>query len=155
MSRGSAVSSPGLMSGLVRSTVSAALSSWIDRSQQQRALAFEPQLEPRQVAGILEEQAFGTIGHGAAVAMGVEHGKGVAGLQRSQGALNQRGLSLDVVLGQLVWSRFRTARGRSHGVFAHANVLAVDALSKFETDWLSSALVDTMLDAARPLIPRQ
>jgi len=40
-------------------------------------------------------------------------------------------------------------------VFAHANILTVDALSKFETDWLNSTLVDTMLDAALPLIPRQ
>ena len=68
------------------------------RTEQQRAQAVDQQRARREDARVAVIQAFGTAGLAAEVAARVEHGEGVAVLQRGRPALLQRRAGGDVVI---------------------------------------------------------
>ena len=75
--------SPSIESELVRSTVSAELSSRRLEPSSSGWTSVQHHFEPRQIARVGIEQPVGTAGRGADVAMAVEHDEGVVMLQRA------------------------------------------------------------------------
>ncbi len=73
--------------------------------EQQRAPAFETQLQEGGVARVLEEKAFGTVRDYPNVAVSVGDGEGVPVLQGPQGPIDQRCMRLDIMLRDLVRGR--------------------------------------------------
>ena len=71
------------MSGLVRSTVSSELSSRTFEPSSSGCMPLMQQFQPRQIARVGMKHAVGPAGGGADVAMAVEHGEGIAMLERA------------------------------------------------------------------------
>ena len=77
--------------GLARSTVNTALFFLHIRAEEQQRGAVEPVLDPRQITRVVMVGAVGTAAPSDDVAATIEHGKGMAVLERAQGgALGKR-----------------------------------------------------------------
>ena len=89
-SRRSAILPSSRRSGLLRSAVNTALSSWVIEDEQQRPRLFEKQLQLRQHARVAVVQPLRISRLAADVAAMIEHREGVAVLQRAGAPLLQR-----------------------------------------------------------------
>ena len=66
------------------------------RAEEQQGGAVEPELEPRQITRVVMVDAVGTAAPSDYVAATIEHGKGMAVLERAQAALLERDVRFDV-----------------------------------------------------------
>ena len=100
------------------------------RAEQQRLHAGEPQLEMREEAGVLEEQAVGPVLAAAAIALLVEHAEQIVMLQGPQRPVDERFGRLDMIAFGRACScalqrrrvRFRSSRSALRGQSATISV---------------------------------
>jgi hypothetical protein len=72
-----------------------------DRTQQQRPFALEPESVPRQKAGVVEIESFGSGADDANVAIIIEDRESIAMFQSPQRPLDKGALDFDIMPGQL------------------------------------------------------